>query len=90
MRKADIIREVAKKVGVPQTQTKAIIDTFLETIKEKTVKEGRVDLRGFGIFKKVKRKAKKARNIRTGETITVPEREVVVFKPSAKFKPGKM
>ena len=44
------------------------------------MEEGRIELRNFGVFEVKKRKARQARNPRTGETVMVPERCVVRFK----------
>ena len=49
-----------------------------------------VTIRGFGTFQTKQRKAKPARNINTGETILVPARKVVVFKPSKDFNADKL
>jgi len=45
-----------------------------------------VVFRGFGTFKVVQRKAKKARIINTGETIDVPATYTVKFVPSKQLK----
>jgi nucleoid DNA-binding protein len=42
--------------------------------------EGRIELRNFGVFEVRKRAARKARNPRTGDTVQVKEKHVVVFK----------
>lgn len=44
------------------------------------VEEGRIELRNFGVFQVKERKARKARNPKTGETVDVPARLAVVFK----------
>ena len=46
----------------------------------------RVDFRGFGIFKVEQRKARVARNPRTGQEVRVPARAVPVFKASNHLK----
>jgi integration host factor subunit beta len=50
-------------------------------IKEILVDDSHIELRNFGIFKVKERKARKARNPRTGEAVIVPARRTVVFKP---------
>ena len=45
-----------------------------------------IEIRGFGTFKIKLRKARKARNPRTGDEVPVPDRKVPVFKPSNEFK----
>ena len=52
-------------------------DSIIETL----VKARRVELRKFGIFEVKRRAARIARNPKTGETVDVPEKLVVAFKP---------
>ena len=51
-----------------------------DRITETLVDEGRIELRNFGVFEVKRRRARKARNPRTGESVSVPERSVVTFK----------
>ena len=46
----------------------------------------RVEIRGFGSFKKVKRNARTARNPKTNESVEVPEHDTVVFRPAKTLK----
>ena len=73
MTKADIVGIVADGTGLTKLETAAVIDQ-------------RVNLRGFGNFKVVERKARTARNPRTRELIQIPQRKAPVFKPSKDFK----
>ena len=41
----------------------------------------RIELRDFGVFSVVRRKARLARNPKTGDAVQVPEKSVVKFKP---------
>lgn len=45
-------------------------------------REGRVTIQGFGSFTRVERKARIARNPKTGETVEVLAKETLKFKPS--------
>lgn len=86
MTKADLVERVAEKTGLTRTDVMVVVENFLEQIK-KTLEEGsNIEIRGFGTFKVKKRKARKARNPRTGEEVPVPDRKVPVFKPSNEFK----
>jgi nucleoid DNA-binding protein len=60
----------------------AVLDTVLETIAT----EGRVELRDFGVFEVKRRAARKARNPRSGETVDVPEKDVVTFSPGKEIQ----
>jgi nucleoid DNA-binding protein len=48
--------------------------------------EGRIELRNFGVFEVKRRRARKARNPRTGEKVNVPARMVVAFKPGREMQ----
>jgi nucleoid DNA-binding protein len=48
---------------------------------ETLANEGRIELRNFGVFEVRRRKARKARNPRTGKAVEVPAKVVVTFKP---------
>ena len=86
MTKADLVEMVAEKTGLTRTDVAVVVDAFLESIK-KTMEEGNnIEIRGFGTFKIKPRKARKARNPRTGEEVPVPDRKVPVFRPSSEFK----
>ena len=43
--------------------------------------EGRIELRNFGVFEIRQRRPRRARNPKTGETVSVPARAIVTFKP---------
>jgi len=63
-----------------------VVDAFLDSIKIVLEGGNNIEIRGFGTFKVKQRKARKARNPRTGEEVPVPDRKVPVFKPSNEFK----
>ena len=53
---------------------------------ENTLKAGeKVQISGFGTFIVKDRKGKVGRNPRTGEEVPVPDRKVIIFKPSKKL-----
>jgi nucleoid DNA-binding protein len=86
MTKADLVEGVATKTGLTKTDVAVVVDTFLDAIKD-TLEGGKnIEIRGFGTFKVKLRKARKARNPRTGDEVPVPDRKVPVFKPSNEFK----
>ena len=80
MTKKEIARSIAEKLNLTQSQTKDIVQNVLDCLAETLVTEGRVELRNFGVFEVRKRKARRARNPRTGEVVRVKEKNVVVFK----------
>ena len=86
MTKADIVGIVADGTGLTKLETAAVIDGFLATVTYALKNGQRVNLRGFGNFKVVERKARSARDPRTRELIQIPQRKAPVFKPSKEFK----
>lgn len=81
MTKNDIGIEIAKKTGVEQVVAKQIVQATLDSIVEVLATEGRLELRDFGVFDVRVKKARTARNPRTGVEVMVPERRAVHFKP---------
>lgn len=64
-----------------------IVNTIFETITENLKEEGdSITLVGFGTFHVVKTKERNARNIQTGESIVVPEKLRIKFKPGKNLK----
>jgi nucleoid DNA-binding protein len=79
--KKDIARAIAAGTGTPQVQALAIVQGVFDSIVETLANEGPIELRNFGVFAVRRRKARKARNPRTGNAVEVPARLAVTFKP---------
>lgn len=84
MTKADLVEQIADAIGpgITKQECKLVVDGFLAAVREALARGERVDLRGFGTLSVRHRKARQARNPRTGEPIEVPERTAPVFRPS--------
>ena len=85
MTKADIVNEIAKSTGVEKVQVQAIVEAFMDSVKDAMIKGENVYLRGFGSFIIKKRAEKVARNISKNTTITIPEHNIPAFKPAKVF-----
>lgn len=81
MTKNDISLEIAAKLGIHRTVAKDIVQKTLDGIIDVLATEGRLELRNFGVFEVRPKRAYKARNPRTGETVMVPEKKITHFKP---------
>ncbi|MCK4547321.1 MAG: integration host factor subunit beta [Candidatus Eisenbacteria sp.] len=86
MTKADLVERVAARTGLTKKDVAVITDHLLEGICEALVKGGHVEIRGLGSFKTKTRKARQARNPRTGESVFVPEKVVPYFKASKELR----
>lgn len=81
MTKSVLIEKIAEKVkGLTKKQTEVVVETVFESIKDALAQGGKVEIRGFGNFKLRSRKARKARNPKTGEAVEVPAKKVPYFK----------
>lgn len=89
MTKKDIVIEVAERSELShltQTDIRKVIQSTLDYIIESLIKGKSIELRNFGVFKTKVRKARMARNPKTGQKVAVPDRKVVVFKPGLMMK----
>ncbi len=86
MTKKEIVKTISDKTGLTQLQIKEIVQLTFDGIIETLLEEGRVELRNFGVFQVKGRKARKARNPRTGRQVDVPEKFVVTFKPGKEME----
>ncbi len=86
MTKKEIVKTISDKTGLTQLQIKEIVQLTFDGIIETLLEEGRVELRNFGVFQVKSRKARRARNPRTGRQVDVPEKYVVTFKPGKEME----
>jgi integration host factor subunit beta len=82
MTKANLADHVADAADVSKQDADRIVTAFLSVITRALQSGEKLELRGFGSFKVRDRKAREARNPRTGESIQVPAQRVATFKPS--------
>lgn len=86
MTKKDIVRTIAEQIDLPQLRTKELVQRTFAALIDTLVREGRVELRNFGVFQIKKRDARMARNPRTGERVPVQAKSVVTFKPGKEME----
>lgn len=78
--KRELVKRVAENTGHKQNVAKEIIQRFLDEIVDELSQGHRLEFREFGIFDTIQKRARIARNPRTGQTVTVPAKTVVSFK----------
>ncbi len=86
MTKKDIVLKITDLTGIKQVDVKKIVQKTFDVIVESLTRFEKVELRNFGVFKIKERKARFGRNPRTGASVPVPPRKVVVFKPGLEMK----
>ncbi len=86
MTKKDIVKSIAEQLDLPQLRTRELVQRTFDALIESLVREGRVELRNFGVFQIKRREARMARNPRTGEQVPVLAKSVVIFKPGKEME----
>src|SRR6516165_7920450 len=84
--KKEIVKQISDRLGLTQLKTKEIVQLTFDAIVDTLLADKRIELRNFGVFEVKLRKARKARNPRTGEKVEVPPKNVVTFKPGKEME----
>jgi nucleoid DNA-binding protein len=86
MTKKDIVLRITDMTSIKQVDVKKVVQKTFDVIIDSLIRSEKVELRNFGVFKIKERRARSGRNPRTGESVPVPPRKVVVFKPGLEMK----
>lgn len=79
MNKRDLIARIAQDTGATKSSAAAAVDALLDTMTHALKKGEAITFVGFGSFKTSLRRARMAKNPRTGDPIKIPKRRVVRF-----------
>ncbi len=86
MNKSELVQLMADGGGITQKQAEAALKSALDGIKKTLKRKKKVTLIGFGTFSVSRRKARKGRNPRTGETLKIAARNIPKFAPGSGLK----
>ena len=86
MNQHDFIAALAQVQDTTQTAARQALDSVCATLAAALEQGQPVTLPGVGAFKVVDRAARPGRNPKTGETMTIPARKAVTFKPAKALK----
>jgi len=86
MTKEQLVRKIAENADVTVKKAKVAIGAILEGITDSLKKNEKVTFTGFGTFNVVHKKAHKGRNPKTMQPITIPAKNVPVFKAGKTLK----
>ncbi len=82
MNRSDIVDDLAAKFGhLTKNDTEFAVSTILDAMADALVAGHRIEIRGFGSFSVTRRPPRIGRNPRNGESVAIPEKRVVHFKP---------
>jgi len=81
MIRSELVEKIAaENPHLYQRDVERIVATIFDEIIDAMAEGDRVELRGFGSFSVKKRDARRGRNPRTGESVSVEEKHVPFFK----------
>ena len=87
MIKSELVLKIAEQnPHLYQRDVENIVNAIFDTIADALARGDRVELRGFGAFSVKKRDARTGRNPRTGETVSVSEKVIPVFKTGKEMR----
>ncbi|MBN1808703.1 MAG: integration host factor subunit beta [Planctomycetes bacterium] len=84
--KRDLVKTIAENTGLKQGDIQKVVQVLLDSIIAEIAGGKRIELRDFGVFEARRKKARIARNPRTGESVHVGERLVPHFKAGRLMK----
>ena len=84
--KTDLIERVAIRTNLNKSQTKKVVDSFINTITESLSEGSDIEIRGFGSFRIRERNARIGMNPKSGERINIPAKKVPYFRAGKSLK----
>jgi nucleoid DNA-binding protein len=86
MTKIELVEALSEKTGMQKKDAEKILETLVNTIQEALKNSIKVNVAGLGTFIVVEKKARVARNPKTGETVQVQAKRAPKFKPGKQLK----
>lgn len=87
MIKSELVMKIAEQnPHLYQRDVENIVNAILDTIGDALARGDRVELRGFGAFSVKQRGARTGRNPRTGESVSVSQKVIPVFKTGKEMR----
>ena len=83
MTKADLVDDVA---NAAEKDAERLVEIVFESIIDSLNQGEKIELRGFGSFRVRKRGARRGRNPKTGEPVSIPAKRVPYFKAGKELK----
>ena len=85
--KADIVDSIYYKTGINRKEIREMMDLVIDEISSALRQHRVIELRGFGTFEiRIRKGRQKARNPKTGETISVNSHGIVSFRAGRELK----
>jgi DNA-binding protein HU-beta len=84
--KSQLVDKIVADTAMGKREVEKVIGAFIENVQQSVKKGEKVSLPGFGGWSQTQRKARTARNPRTGAAVKVPAGKGVKFTVGATFK----
>tara|TARA_Y100001958_G_C20844302_1_gene289513 strand:+ start:122 stop:418 length:297 start_codon:yes stop_codon:yes gene_type:complete len=84
--KKDIINAVYMQIGFSKRISDNLFDDIFQILIQNLIKHDKIKISKFGTFYIKKKTSRPGINFKTKEKKIIPERNVVLFKPSKEFK----
>jgi integration host factor subunit alpha len=84
--KLELAEFLFEKIGLNKREAREFIDAFYEGIANELGDGRNVKISGFGNFEIRTKPARPGRNPRTGQVVAIPQKRVIIFKPSGLLK----
>ena len=86
MRKQELVAQVAKTTGMPESKVSEVTTGIFAAIEDALKDGDEVAISGFGTFRVVERPGREGRNPQTGEAIKIAPKKSPTFKAGASLK----
>jgi integration host factor subunit beta len=82
MTRSNLVEELAARFSqLTHRDAEYAVKTILDAMSDSLVRSHRIEIRGFGSFSINRRPPRMGRNPRSGESVAIPEKRVLHFKP---------
>jgi len=86
MTKAELVEDVARAAELTKKDAERLVEIVFESIIDSLNQGQKIELRGFGSFRVRERGARRGRNPKTGDPVSIPAKRVPYFKPGKELK----
>jgi len=87
MVKSELTESVMLAVpGLLHRDAETAVNAILGAITDALANENRVEIRGFGVFSVAKRRSRVGRNPRTGQSVAIAARRILMFRASKEIR----
>lgn len=86
MHKSQLTWDLVNRFGMTKKDAKLCVETVFSSMSDALAGGGRIEIRGFAMFKVKQYRAYQGRNPKTGEGINVNQKKLPVFKMGRELK----